>query len=102
MWTWVTDTPKERERVLIKTLAPLLGRSPEDARGQVCVGPPADCAALLSRCGRGMPARLWPLGDEGRQLERVAREVLPEVEVRADWRRHRERESGPAYNWTPP
>jgi alkanesulfonate monooxygenase SsuD/methylene tetrahydromethanopterin reductase-like flavin-dependent oxidoreductase (luciferase family) len=85
MWTWVTDTPEEGERVLINTLAPLLGRAPEDVRGHVCVGRPADCAALLSRYAAAGCQRvyLWPLGDEARQLERVAQEVLPEVEVGA-------------------
>ena len=51
-------------------------------RGQLCVGSPADCAELLSRyaeagCGR---VYLWPLGDERRQIDRLAAEVLPEVE----------------------
>jgi alkanesulfonate monooxygenase SsuD/methylene tetrahydromethanopterin reductase-like flavin-dependent oxidoreductase (luciferase family) len=81
MWTWVTETREEGDRMLSGVLAPLLGRDPDDLRDRVCVGPPAHCAEVLSRyaaagCGR---VYLWPLGDEARQLERLAREVGHEV-----------------------
>jgi alkanesulfonate monooxygenase SsuD/methylene tetrahydromethanopterin reductase-like flavin-dependent oxidoreductase (luciferase family) len=81
MWTWVTDTREEAQRMLTTVLAPLLGREPDDLRDRVCVGPPAHCAEVLSQyaaagCGR---IYLWPLGDEARQLERIVREVQPEV-----------------------
>jgi alkanesulfonate monooxygenase SsuD/methylene tetrahydromethanopterin reductase-like flavin-dependent oxidoreductase (luciferase family) len=84
MWTWVTDTEEEGKRALERVLAPLLRREPHDLRDQVCVGPPAHCAGLLSRyaaagCGR---VYLWPLGDEAHQLERFAQEVWPAVEAR--------------------
>jgi alkanesulfonate monooxygenase SsuD/methylene tetrahydromethanopterin reductase-like flavin-dependent oxidoreductase (luciferase family) len=79
MWTWITDDQADAERVLRDVLAPLLGRDAEDLRGRVCIGPPEHCAELLSRfagagCGR---VYLWPLGDERRQLERIAAEVMP-------------------------
>jgi alkanesulfonate monooxygenase SsuD/methylene tetrahydromethanopterin reductase-like flavin-dependent oxidoreductase (luciferase family) len=79
MWTWVTESRPEANRVLTQVLAPLLGRDPEELRGQVCVGPAAHCAELLSRyseagCGR---VYLWPLGDEARQIELVATDVVP-------------------------
>jgi alkanesulfonate monooxygenase SsuD/methylene tetrahydromethanopterin reductase-like flavin-dependent oxidoreductase (luciferase family) len=82
MWTWITDTREEAEHILSTVLAPLLNRDPADLRGRVCVGPPTHCAELLSRyvaagCGR---VYLWPLGDEARQLARVAEEVRPELE----------------------
>jgi alkanesulfonate monooxygenase SsuD/methylene tetrahydromethanopterin reductase-like flavin-dependent oxidoreductase (luciferase family) len=81
MWTLVTDTRAEGERTLTSVLAPLLGREPDYLRDRVCVGPPAHCAEVLARyaaagCGR---VYLWPLRDEGRQLERIAREVWPEI-----------------------
>jgi alkanesulfonate monooxygenase SsuD/methylene tetrahydromethanopterin reductase-like flavin-dependent oxidoreductase (luciferase family) len=81
MWTWVTSTRAEGERMLASVLAPLLGRDPNDLRGRVCVGLPAHCAEVLSQyaaagCGR---VYLWPLGDEARQLERFAREVWSKV-----------------------
>ena len=81
MWTWVTDDRAERDRVLADVLAPMLKRDPADLGGQVCVGPPEECAQLLSRYAEAGCERvyLWPLGDEPRQLERVAGEVLPSV-----------------------
>jgi alkanesulfonate monooxygenase SsuD/methylene tetrahydromethanopterin reductase-like flavin-dependent oxidoreductase (luciferase family) len=81
MWTWVTDSREERNRVLNDVLAPLLNRSPEDLEDRVCVGSPGHSAELLSRYAAGGCGRvyLWPLGDEARQLERLADEVRPEV-----------------------
>jgi len=81
MWTWVTDDRAERDRVLTETLAPLLGRDVADLRGLVCVGAPEECAQLLSRYAEAGCDRvyLWALGDERRQLERVAAEVAPLV-----------------------
>ena len=79
MWTWVTSDRAEAERMLVDVLAVLLKRDPGELRGQVCIGSAEHCAHLLSRyaqagCGR---VYLWPLGDERRQLERVASEVAP-------------------------
>jgi alkanesulfonate monooxygenase SsuD/methylene tetrahydromethanopterin reductase-like flavin-dependent oxidoreductase (luciferase family) len=81
MWTWVADDQREADRMLAEVLAPVLRRDPEDLREQVCVGSADHCADLLSRyadagCGR---VYLWPLGDERRQLERVASEVVPRL-----------------------
>src|SRR3954471_23981915 len=74
MWTWVTEDRGEADRVLTQVLAPLLGRDPDELRGQVCVGPRAHCAELLSRYADAGCERVyvWPLGDEARQVERVA------------------------------
>jgi alkanesulfonate monooxygenase SsuD/methylene tetrahydromethanopterin reductase-like flavin-dependent oxidoreductase (luciferase family) len=79
MWTWVTDDRADRVRVLADVLAPMLKREPAELQSQVCVGPPEECALLLSRYAEAGCERvyLWPLGDEARQLERVAGEVLP-------------------------
>jgi alkanesulfonate monooxygenase SsuD/methylene tetrahydromethanopterin reductase-like flavin-dependent oxidoreductase (luciferase family) len=79
MWTWVCDDAAERDRVLTGVLAPLLGRDADELGDQVCVGPPDHCTELLARyaqagCGR---VYLWPLGDERRQLERIASDVAP-------------------------
>jgi alkanesulfonate monooxygenase SsuD/methylene tetrahydromethanopterin reductase-like flavin-dependent oxidoreductase (luciferase family) len=80
MWTWTTDDRAEADRVLADVLGPLLKRDPEELRGQLCVGPPGQCAELLARyvdagCDR---VHLWPLGDERRQLERIATDVAPQ------------------------
>jgi alkanesulfonate monooxygenase SsuD/methylene tetrahydromethanopterin reductase-like flavin-dependent oxidoreductase (luciferase family) len=82
MWTWVTEEPRERDRLLRDVLAPLLRRDPDELRDQVCVGSAEHCAELLSRyadagCDR---VYLWPLGDEAQQLERVAAQVVPRIE----------------------
>jgi alkanesulfonate monooxygenase SsuD/methylene tetrahydromethanopterin reductase-like flavin-dependent oxidoreductase (luciferase family) len=82
MWTWVTESRSDANRVLTQVLAPLLGRDPEELRGRVCVGPAAHCAELLSRyseagCGR---VYLWPLADEARQIELLAADVAPFIQ----------------------
>lgn len=79
MWTWVTNDRAERDRVLADVLAPLLNRDPVELRGQICVGSVEHCAELLSRYAEAGCHRvyLWPLGEEQRQLELVAREVAP-------------------------
>ena len=81
MWTWVSSDRAEGDRQLAEILAPLLRRDPGELRGQVCIGPPEHCAELLSRYAQAGCQRvyLWPLGDEQRQLELVASEVLPLV-----------------------
>ena len=82
MWTWVSKDRAEGDRVLADVLAPVLGRDPDELRGQVCVGPAEHCAELLSRYAEAGCERvyLWPLGDEPRQLERVAGAVAPQLE----------------------
>jgi alkanesulfonate monooxygenase SsuD/methylene tetrahydromethanopterin reductase-like flavin-dependent oxidoreductase (luciferase family) len=74
MWTWVTEDRAEGDRVLTDVLAPVLRRVPDQLRSQVCVGPAAHCAELLSRYAEAGCQRVyvWPLGDEARQIERVA------------------------------
>jgi len=81
MWTWITDTVSDAERVLSEIVGPLVRRDPAELRGRICVGPPADCAELLSRYARAGCQRVhfWPVGDERRQIELIAGEVMPRV-----------------------
>jgi alkanesulfonate monooxygenase SsuD/methylene tetrahydromethanopterin reductase-like flavin-dependent oxidoreductase (luciferase family) len=81
MWTWVSNDRAEGDRVLADVLAPLLSRDPDELRGQVCVGPAEHCAELLSRYAQAGCERvyLWPLGEEQRQLELIASEVVPMI-----------------------
>ena len=83
MWTWITPDAGEADRVLRNVLGPLLGRDPDTLREQLCVGSPERCAELLSRYAEAGCRRvhLWPLGDEPRQIELAASEVLPAVRV---------------------
>ena len=81
MWTWVSKDRAEGDRVLADVLGPLLNRDPDELRGQLCVGPVEHCTEVLSRYAEAGCQRvyLWPLGDEPRQLELVAGEVLPKI-----------------------
>lgn len=81
MWTWVSNDQAESDRVLADVLAPVLRRDPDELRPQVCVGSAEHCAELLSRYADAGCQRvyLWPLGDEARQLELVARDVAPRL-----------------------
>jgi alkanesulfonate monooxygenase SsuD/methylene tetrahydromethanopterin reductase-like flavin-dependent oxidoreductase (luciferase family) len=75
MWTWVAKDQAEADRVLDEVLVPLLRRDPEQLRQQLCVGPPEHCAAILSGYAEAGCERvyIWPLGDEPRQIELMAR-----------------------------
>jgi alkanesulfonate monooxygenase SsuD/methylene tetrahydromethanopterin reductase-like flavin-dependent oxidoreductase (luciferase family) len=81
MWTWITEDRVDGDRVLSDVLAPVLNRDPEELRGRLCIGPAADCAALLSEYAAAGCQRvyLWPLGDERRQIESIASEVSPRI-----------------------
>jgi alkanesulfonate monooxygenase SsuD/methylene tetrahydromethanopterin reductase-like flavin-dependent oxidoreductase (luciferase family) len=81
MWTWVTESRAERDRVLRDVLAPLLGREPGELGEQICVGSAEHCIELLGRYAAAgcQTVYLWPLGDEPRQLERIAADVAPHV-----------------------
>src|SRR3954471_13528466 len=81
MWTWVTESRAERDRVLRDMLGPLLRRDPDELAEQVCIGPAEHCIELLSRYAEAGCERvyLWPLGDEAHQLAHVAGDVVPQV-----------------------
>ena len=81
MWTWVTESRADRDRVLGDVLAPLLNRDPRDLADLVCVGPAEHCAELLSNYADAGCQRvyLWPLGDEQQQLELIANQIAPKI-----------------------
>jgi alkanesulfonate monooxygenase SsuD/methylene tetrahydromethanopterin reductase-like flavin-dependent oxidoreductase (luciferase family) len=81
MWTWITEDARDADRVLREVLAPMLRRDPDALSDQLCIGPAAHCAELLSRYAQAGCERvyLWPLGDEPRQIELAATTVLPAV-----------------------
>jgi hypothetical protein len=82
MWTWVAEDRAEGDRILSDVLAPLLNRDPDALRGQLCIGAAEHCARVLSEYAAAGCQRvyLWPLGDERRQIELVASEVVPRIE----------------------
>jgi len=81
MWTWVTDKRADAERVLAGIVGPLVRRDPAELRGRICVGPASECAELLSLYAQAGCQRVhfWPVGDERRQIELIAGEVMPRV-----------------------
>jgi alkanesulfonate monooxygenase SsuD/methylene tetrahydromethanopterin reductase-like flavin-dependent oxidoreductase (luciferase family) len=81
MWTWITEDARDADRVLREVLAPVLRRDPDGLSDQLCIGPAAHCAELLSHYAQAGCERvyLWPLGDERQQVELAATTVLPAV-----------------------
>ena len=81
MWTWITESREEANQVVTEVLAPVLHRDPADLIGRVCVGPAHMCADLLSSYARAGCHRVhfWPLGDDRRQIELIATQVMPHV-----------------------
>jgi alkanesulfonate monooxygenase SsuD/methylene tetrahydromethanopterin reductase-like flavin-dependent oxidoreductase (luciferase family) len=65
--------------LLRELLAPLLRRDPGELRDHLAIGPAEHCAELLGRYAHAGCERVlfWPLGDEPRQVERLASEVRP-------------------------
>ncbi|WP_432477068.1 LLM class flavin-dependent oxidoreductase [Nocardioides sp. GXQ0305] len=81
MWTWVTEDEEEAAQVLRRHLAPMLSADPDALLTHVCVGPAGRCAELLSAYAEAGCSRvyLWPIGEDPRQLELVAEQVLPRL-----------------------
>ncbi len=81
MWTWITDKRSDAERVLSQVVGPLVKKDPAEIRGRICVGSAQECAELLSRYAQAGCQRVyfWPVGDERRQVELIASEVMPQV-----------------------
>ena len=81
MWTWVTEDGAAADQMLDEVLGPLLGRDSGELREQLCIGSAGHCAELLDRYRRSGCERVhfWPLGDERRQIEALAADVLPRL-----------------------
>jgi alkanesulfonate monooxygenase SsuD/methylene tetrahydromethanopterin reductase-like flavin-dependent oxidoreductase (luciferase family) len=83
MWAWVTEDRAEADRVLSDVLSPLLRRDAGSLRDHLCIGSAEHCAEILSGYARAGCewVQLWPLGDEPRQIERIAADVRPRIEA---------------------
>jgi hypothetical protein len=81
MWTWITNKRSDAERVLSQVVGPLVKKHPAELSGQICIGSVNECAELLSRYARAGCQRVhfWPVGDERRQIELIAGQVMPQV-----------------------
>lgn len=81
MWAWITEKRSDAERIMSEVVGPLIKKDPAELRGRICVGSAHECAELLSRYARAGCQRVhfWPVGDERRQVELIAAEVMPRV-----------------------
>jgi alkanesulfonate monooxygenase SsuD/methylene tetrahydromethanopterin reductase-like flavin-dependent oxidoreductase (luciferase family) len=61
----------------------MLKRDPAEVGPRVCIGSAEQCAELLSRYVRAgcQEIYFWPVGDQRRQIERIAGEIMPAVEI---------------------
>ena len=82
MWTWVSADRADADQVRDDVLAPLLRRDPDELRDQLCIGSPEHCAEVLSSYARAgcQWVQIWPLGEERRQIELFAADVVPHIE----------------------
>jgi alkanesulfonate monooxygenase SsuD/methylene tetrahydromethanopterin reductase-like flavin-dependent oxidoreductase (luciferase family) len=81
MFMYVTNDSDEAARTIDDVIAPAVRREPADLRDRLLVGAPEPCARLLRAYRDAGADRIcvWPVADEVRQLELVARDVLPQV-----------------------
>jgi alkanesulfonate monooxygenase SsuD/methylene tetrahydromethanopterin reductase-like flavin-dependent oxidoreductase (luciferase family) len=80
MWTYVS-TDRRACQVHLAQLAAMVNRSVESLAGQVLVGHPEQCGAILRAYAEAGIERvfIWPLDDAEEQLTRVMRDVVPLV-----------------------
>ena len=80
MFMYLTEDAAAADAVLNEVLAPTLGRSPEQLRERLLVGPAGECADKLARYEAAGAGRvLWPVGDALRQLERFQDTVMSQL-----------------------
>ena len=82
LWLYVTESPREAERMLGDVLAPMLKRPVEALRDLALpIGSAKQCAERLSAYAAAGAERVfvWPLADELRQLELFRENVVPLV-----------------------
>jgi alkanesulfonate monooxygenase SsuD/methylene tetrahydromethanopterin reductase-like flavin-dependent oxidoreductase (luciferase family) len=78
MFFHVTEDGSEAEAVLTDVVAPTVGRTPEELRERLLIGPAGACAERLVRYEAAGLERvlLWPVGDPIEQLDRFHDTVL--------------------------
>jgi alkanesulfonate monooxygenase SsuD/methylene tetrahydromethanopterin reductase-like flavin-dependent oxidoreductase (luciferase family) len=84
MWLYVTESPRDAQRMLDDVLAPALGRPVEELRSlPLPIGSAEQCAERLEAYARAGAERIfvWPLADELRQLELLRERVTPLVDA---------------------
>jgi alkanesulfonate monooxygenase SsuD/methylene tetrahydromethanopterin reductase-like flavin-dependent oxidoreductase (luciferase family) len=82
MWLYVTEKPRDAERMLDRVLAPALGRPVEQVRSLALpIGSAEQCAERLDEYAQAGAQRIfvWPLAEERRQIELFLERVAPLV-----------------------
>jgi alkanesulfonate monooxygenase SsuD/methylene tetrahydromethanopterin reductase-like flavin-dependent oxidoreductase (luciferase family) len=80
-WTYVTHDHARAVRLVSETLAPLLGRDPDELLAQLPIGTPEHCVELLDAYAQAgaRTILLWPIHDPIRQVEMFSEEVRPHL-----------------------
>ncbi len=80
-WMFVTHEHAQAVRLVTETLAPLLGRAPDELLAQLPIGTPEHCVELLDAYAAAGAHRilLWPVQDPIHQLEVFSEEVRPHL-----------------------
>jgi alkanesulfonate monooxygenase SsuD/methylene tetrahydromethanopterin reductase-like flavin-dependent oxidoreductase (luciferase family) len=82
MWMYITEDPREAERITSDLLVPILHRPPDTiAELSLPIGSPEACAEHMQAFADAGAERVfvWPLGDDLRQLELFRERVVPLV-----------------------
>jgi alkanesulfonate monooxygenase SsuD/methylene tetrahydromethanopterin reductase-like flavin-dependent oxidoreductase (luciferase family) len=80
MWTFVTESKPEEQRV-IHLLAGMLKRAPDELSARLTIGSAEHCAEIIRsyRDSGVQRIMIWPVGDAVRQLEVFRERVVPLV-----------------------
>jgi alkanesulfonate monooxygenase SsuD/methylene tetrahydromethanopterin reductase-like flavin-dependent oxidoreductase (luciferase family) len=78
---YVTHEHARAVRLVTETLAPLLGRDPEELLARLPIGTPEHCVEVLDAYAAVGAQRilLWPIHDPIHQLEVFTEEVRPHL-----------------------
>jgi alkanesulfonate monooxygenase SsuD/methylene tetrahydromethanopterin reductase-like flavin-dependent oxidoreductase (luciferase family) len=81
MWCYITDDRHEADRILRERLAPTVNRPEAVLRERLPIGSAEEVAEKLTAFAAAGVQRvlIWPVADEGRQLELFADRVVPLV-----------------------
>ena len=79
MYCYVSENGSEAERLVREVLSPALRRSETELSERLLFGPPEVCAQKLAAYQAAGVQRifLWPVTDERRQIDLLAKHVLP-------------------------
>lgn len=82
MFCYITSDKQRALRMIRETLAPTLGRPPEELEKALPFGDSKECIERLRKFSEAGAHRihLWPIGNYAEQLEILAKEVLPAFE----------------------